>query len=282
MGRHVSLQPPGGSRGEQFCSGSRSRAFLEPVLRAGRAGGRRGGPAGSLGASRGVWARIPARPFTPAPRPSSVRGVLPSGGWISSNAEMRGEAQREASHPAQLRSWAWAFRPGGPLTPRLRAADGEQGLGRRHTTNSRQRRDWPGLQRPRPALLALPTTSSKGHQEEGSCCTSSWAHPRWGGLTLLWLPGPREDPMRPPWALLHRPSWGSFKSQCLFLPAGRPRGCWVMLAPVASVGEGGESPLGTLPCSVPNSLGRSHLQRSLAQSPRKGEVPGLTGKRGLA
>lgn len=35
-------------------------------------------------------------------------------------------------------------------------------------------------------------------------------------------------------------------------------------------------PLGHFPAQFPSLLGRSHLQRSLAQSPRKGEVPGLT------
>lgn len=47
-------------------------------------------------------------------------------------------------------------------------------------------------------------------------------------------------------------------------------------------GEGGESLLGPLPCSVPISLwlplGRFHLQGSLMRAPRKGEVPGFLGK----
>lgn len=75
-----------------------------------------GGPAGSLGASRGVWARILARRLTPArpgpARPSSVHGALPCRLWVSSNPKIQGEAQREAC-PTQLRSWSWAIRPGG-------------------------------------------------------------------------------------------------------------------------------------------------------------------------
>lgn len=76
--------------------------------------------------------------------------------------------------------------------------------------------------------------------------------------------------MRPPWTLLPQPSWGSFKSQCPFLPPGRPGGCWVTLAPVASVGEGGESPLGTLPCSVPKSPGQVPPAEEPGPEPQEG------------
>lgn len=114
----------------------------------------------------------------PHPGPPQCAGCYPA---VAGSLPTR---KREA-RPRERLPTPHSCGPGPELSglgaPRLRAADGEQGLGRRHTTNSRQRRDWPGLQRPRPALLALPTTSPKGHEEQGSCCTSSGAHPRGGG-----------------------------------------------------------------------------------------------------
>lgn len=63
---------------------------------------------------------------------------------------------------------------------------------------------------------------------------------------------------------------GQFQSSVSLPPPGRPGGCWVTLAPVASVGEGGESPLGTLPCSVPKSPGQVPPAEEPGPEPQEG------------
>lgn len=64
----------------------------QPCFVQGKQQGDGGGPAGSLWASRGVWARILAQPLIPAPlgpaRPSPVHPVWLCGPWVSSNAEI--------------------------------------------------------------------------------------------------------------------------------------------------------------------------------------------------
>lgn len=123
------------------------------------------------------------------------------------------------------------------------------GLGR-HTAHWRRRQS-PGLQTPKPALLLCTPPASPSRQAQGSCQASSWA-PLSGG-DLLQLPGPREDPRRPvsPASPAFAGRLQIFKS---IPPCERPPGAAASAGSCGLRRWGGESPLGTLLRSVATSL----------------------------
>lgn len=110
-----------------------------PGLCAGKAAGSQRRPSGvTLGQQRSLGSdpgpATNSRTTRPA-WPSSVHPVLCCGPWVSSNAEIRGEAQREA-YPTQLQTWgeggggegSWHPVEAPSLTPapgRLQSPDGE-------------------------------------------------------------------------------------------------------------------------------------------------------------
>lgn len=227
----------------------------------GEAGGGQGGPAGSLRANRGGWARILALLLTPAPGPplrtghrSVAAGSLPT--------QIFKLKLRDRLPPHSCEAWSWVVRPGGGRASGLQMG---AGLGR-HTAH-RRRRQSPGLQTPRPALLLCTPPASPSRQAQGSCQASSWA-PLSGG-DLLQLPGPREDPRRPV-----SPASPALVGRLQILksipPCERPRGLQGQPVPAASVGGEGSHLWGHFCAQLPRL---SHSLRAV--SILQGRGPGF-------
>lgn len=219
--------------------------FWEPVLCAG--GGGRGTRRPSW-VTQGQQRRLGSDPGPAAnsrTRPSSVHGhrSVAAGSVPTQIFKLK---PRDRLPPHSCEAWSRVVRPGGGRASGLQMG---AGLGR-HTAHWRRRQS-PGLQTPKPALLLCTPPASPSRQAQGSCQASSWA-PLSGG-DLLQLPGPREDPRRPvsPASPAFAGRLQIFKS---IPPCERPPGAAASAGSCGLRRWGGESPLGTLLRSVATSL----------------------------